>query len=627
MIKRLPLAGLLLALVVAWFCYSAGFEATFQFDDGANLSGLAEVSDSESYWDFVLSGQAGPTGRPLSLITFALQAEQWEKGAAGFLRVNVLIHLFNAIVLAGCLWLLATRVERVREYALELSCAVAGLWVVMPLISGASLMVVQRMTTLSAMFVLLGLAGYLLARAGLQQSPKRSLVLMGTSVGLGTLLAATAKESGALLPIYILIIEATLLSAPATVHRRHWQLFKGAFLWLPLVLIGAYLLTLLPYDESIIVRRGFSASERLMSQAEILWVYLFKALAGSPGSLGVYQGLAEVSRSILSPLTLLAVLAWLVLLVGAIAWRRRYPLVAFVVLWYLGGHLVESTAVPLELYFEHRNYLPIAGVLFGVLAFLYVHTESSRRVARIVIPILFLANATFLYGFATLLTDPPVTARYWYAKYPDSDRAMMHYARMRYMEAGMRASVGAMSDFVDRNPEYGFYRIYEFEAGCELSPEEIRKADLDVVVDSVAAARFSYVTASMLSNLWSTVSARGCGEVTGTDVINLAEAVYGIDMYANDRFYGSLHNSLLALDSRSRGDLGQAVAGLQEAFELQQSTALAEQLTGTLLDAGRQQEARKFVEQLPGHAPLNPFHAIQWRRLTERLQSRIDAVD
>ena len=52
----------------------------------------------------------------------------------------------------------------------------------------------------------------------------------------------------------------------------------------------------------------------------------------------------------------------------AIVYRANPVLkpVAFGIAFFLGGHLLESTVLPLELYYEHRNYLPSFGDLPGI---------------------------------------------------------------------------------------------------------------------------------------------------------------------------------------------------------------------------------------------------------------------
>jgi hypothetical protein len=207
--NRLVLIGFCAVLTFAWFCYQPAISGTFQLDDEFNLRGLLKVEDTQSAIDFIFSGMAGPTGRPLALASFALQAEHWEQGASAFLRVNIVIHLINAALLALCLYQLSLRRAVARNEAALVAAAAAGLWVLMPLLATASLLVVQRMTTLSAMFMLLGLSGYLFARAQMSNRPKQALAGMSASLVAGTVLATLCKESGALLPVLVLVLEAS----------------------------------------------------------------------------------------------------------------------------------------------------------------------------------------------------------------------------------------------------------------------------------------------------------------------------------------------------------------------------------------------------------------------------------
>jgi len=67
--------------------------------------------------------------------------------------------------------------------------------------------------------------------------------------------------------------------------------------------------------------------------------------------------------------TVPAVLGWRA--ASAVIRRQKEgPIVAFGVLFFLGGHLLESTILPLEIAHEHRNYLPMYGIL--LMLFFYV---------------------------------------------------------------------------------------------------------------------------------------------------------------------------------------------------------------------------------------------------------------
>jgi hypothetical protein len=98
--NRPVLIGFCVVLAFAWFCYQPAISGAFQLDDEFNLGGLANVDDARSAFDFTFSGISGPTGRPLALASFALQADSWDIGAAPFLKINILIHLVNAALLA-----------------------------------------------------------------------------------------------------------------------------------------------------------------------------------------------------------------------------------------------------------------------------------------------------------------------------------------------------------------------------------------------------------------------------------------------------------------------------------------------------------------------------------------------
>jgi hypothetical protein len=233
---------------------------------------------------------------------------------------------------------------------------------------------------------------------------------MSVSLVIATGLAALCKESGLLLPVLVLVVESTLLERPDAINVRHWRVWKGLFLGLPLLVILVYLASRLPYSESLVQRRNFNAWERLLTEAKILWIYVYKAVLGMPAKLGIYQQPPEVLRNPFGAAALMSWLSWLALLIAAISWRRRFPLAAFAVLWFFAGHLIESTVVPLELYFEHRNYLPIIGPVFAISSALLLGSSVLRRAAVILVPTYLLLSAYFLHGFASLLGEPSLAA-------------------------------------------------------------------------------------------------------------------------------------------------------------------------------------------------------------------------
>jgi hypothetical protein len=625
--SHLYLISFLVALLLAGFCYWPALGGEFQLDDVGNLEDLAYVEDASSAADFVLSGKAGPLGRPLALLTFALQAEHWEQGASAFLRVNILIHLLNALLLAACLYQLCLLRDVERGNAILVATAAASMWVVMPLLASASLLVVQRMTTLSALFMLLGLGGYLIARSRIEAAPTKAMVWMSVSIGAGTLSAALCKESGLLLPAFVLVLEATVLDRPQTVTKGIWRLWHALFLLLPTLAVIAYLVSIPPYPDWLVARRDFGAWERLLTETQILWVYLQKALLGLPANLGVYQTPPGVSRSLFEPLTLLASISWLALGTASIIWRRRYPLFALAVLWYLIGHVIESTVVPLELYFEHRNYLPVIGPLFALCAWLLLAGTRLRSAGIVVVPAYILVSAYFLHSFASLWGEPSLASRYWALKYPDSARAVTTMATYQMTEEGPLRTLSTIDRFVIENPQYAYLRIQELNLRCMYLPDQDHAAVFAELERELPAVDFTYTAGTMLSEFFSTVIARECNGVDFDTVVELADLLLRNPRYVNDRLYNQFHHKLLAGIARQQGDDAAALEHLQRAIGFGPSSELNSMTVTMLAGAGEFAAANAVIDDAMRQRPGNLLRAAAWQRELQKLRDYVRELE
>lgn len=624
---HLSLAGFAIVLLLAWFCYQPALSGDFQLDDRANLSGLAQVSDAHTATEFALSGTSGPTGRPLAMATFALQSDSWDEDPGAFLRVNVLIHLFNAVLVAACLYRL-TLVQGVgRNNAAIVAVLAAGIWVLMPLLATSSLAVIQRMTTLSATLALLGLLGYLLARSRIEQSPGPALLGMSASLVLGTGLSLLAKETGLLLPAYVLVLEATILRRPEAVASLYWRGWQIVFLGLPVAVVLLYLAWRANYPDWTVARHGFTAWERLLSELPLLWVYLKKALVGLPATLGVYQAPPGIRRSLFEPAVLLSAIGWLVAVVAAIVYRRRRPVFAMAVLWYLAGHVMESTVLSLELYFEHRNYLPIAGPVYAVAAAAILGRSWVRRAALAIAPLWLLLNAGFLYYFASLSGDPSTSSRYWAHHFPDSVRAVSTMATYQLGEEGPIRTLQTLDQFVAAHPRFGYLRIQELNLRCKIMPDADHGQVLRELEQLLPAVDFTFTAGRMLSQLLDTIVAAECRGVDLNTIATIAERLRGNPRYVQLPAYNRFHHKLLAGIALRSGDLQQTIDQLERAIEFGASSELNMLMVATLGSAGDFDAARRFIDEARSAAPLNPVRAIAWRRDLDNLREYIHELE
>ena len=624
--RQRPVAALLLGLTIlcGWFAYAPALGGEFLLDDVSNLGGLRLVEDKLSALTFVFSGEAGPVGRPLALATFVPQAPAWGESAEPFLLVNILIHLANACLLARVLCLLCIARRLREEQALFVAIAASAIWLFTPLLASSSLMIIQRMTTLSAFFMLLGLAGYLQARQKVELHPTRSLIGMSLSLIGGTTLAVLAKESGALLPIYVLVLEATVLARPASVGPSRWKGWKAVFLLLPTAIVLAYLAWRVPYSDELVLKRGFTAWERLLTESRILWQYLFNAFFPQAGVLGPFHDGYPVARTLLDPITMLAFFGWIVALVMAMFWRRRYPLFSFAVLWFLAGHLLESTVLPLELYFEHRNYLAIIGPVCALCIILARVPAARLRLAYAGTFAYVLINALVLFSYTSLWGSPPVAARYWQEQFPESVRAATTAAQFRLAAEGPEAALQVLHRLVDNNPEAGFTLIPALNLSCIIAPNVDHRPTVVQLGRLLENVSFSYTAGTMLSELFTTVSRVGCNGVDSNTVTTLARTILNNKRYKNDAAYNQLHHKLIARILRHEGKYDQVIQHLEQAISYQPSADLNMMMVTTYADAQDFDAARAFIEAARQDHPWQPMKRFVWSAGLDELVRYID---
>ena len=209
MLRWLGLAGMLLLVALV---YWPGLRGPFIFDDFPALVNnprvLVHGLNPAALWRAAMSFEQGGSGRPLAMLTFAINhaisgAHPW-----GWKLTGVLVHLLNT----GLVCLLCQRLlvlAGVKSHVRLSSAALALLWGVHPLQVSSVLYVVQRMETLSLTFVLMALLAYLRGRC-LQVRGARGWPWIVSSALL-VLVSLGSKETGALFPLYTLALELTLL--------------------------------------------------------------------------------------------------------------------------------------------------------------------------------------------------------------------------------------------------------------------------------------------------------------------------------------------------------------------------------------------------------------------------------
>lgn len=385
------LIAMAVVLGLAWSAYQPGLAGGFLFDDWVNLDALGAfgpIDNATTLWRYLTSGNADFTGRPLALASFLLDARDWPADPYSFKRTNLILHLTNGVLLAELLRQLGRALYlspvaaafdgagSATDEALRIDLAAvlgSALWLLHPLLVSTTLYVVQREAMLPATFILIGLIGYIAGRKRAAAGQRRGVWLAAAFITGCTVFATLCKANGALLPLLAWLLDALLLAPRLPVTRVRtataFRRMRRLILMPPsLLLLAALLVVAVQGFTNGISVRPWSLGERLLTQARVMVDYLDLLWLPRPYSHGLFNDGFLVSHGLLSPATTLSCIALLTLLAGAaFTLRRRQPMLAAAILFFFAAHLMESGVVPLEMYFEHRNYVP-AMLMFWPLA-------------------------------------------------------------------------------------------------------------------------------------------------------------------------------------------------------------------------------------------------------------------
>lgn len=622
-----PWAPLIALLAIGWVAYRPALSGTFLLDDYGNLDGLRAVTDARSAIHFVLTGDSGPLGRPLALASFLPQASAWAQSAAPFLQVNILIHLLNGFLMFLLARQLAQAVLRDRQDAQAIALGTTAVWLFMPLLASSTLLIVQRMTTLSATFVLCGLNGYIAARQHLDPEPRAALIGMSLALAICTLLAVFTKENGVLLPTLVLVVEATLLRPPVSLSARWWNAWRGLFLVAPSLLVIAFLVAQVPYPDDLVARREFTAVARLASEARILWEYLLHAFFAPGADLGPFHE-ARKASSLFSDLgATAAVVAWITVVLAAAQWRHRYPVAAFAVFWFLAGHLLESTTVPLELYFEHRNYVPIIGPVFALCFLLLRVPRRYRVISGAALTVYAVVNVGILFGVTSMWGNPLLAASLWHSQDPASVRAATTLASQQLSSLGPEPAIDTLREFAEASPRHAYIRIPELNLVCVTAPGQDHSDLVEYLETSLPSAAYSLTAGEMLDQLLTTSLSDSCDSVRPGTVAVLASALMKNPRYSGSSRYTQFHHMLMARIARAAGDSAATLDHLAIAVEIRPGDDLNLMTVMTLVEENRFDAARNFISEARRSLSLQPLRRYNSSRYLDDLLSYVDEAE
>jgi len=593
--------ALALSLVLCALCMWPALSGPFIFDDFPNLENMRHLNAGvtrESLGQYLGSVKGNP-GRPLAMVSFLIEDASWPTYPADYKRNNLLLHL-----LVGLLILLFTlrltsliSIPNSSRFWAAILCATA--WMISPIQLSSTMLVVQRMNILSTLFVLCGLLAYLTC---LEQEGRRAMgrvLLAGLALSMFGGLALLCKENGVLIFAYAGALNYTLLrnriACLPTLARACLQIGVAA----PIVL----LVVLAVFNWQSIVEtyqiRSFTLYERMITQPRILLDYLSNIFLPRIGGQGLLHDDYPFSRGLLDPpITIMAILAWSAALIAAVKWRKRAPLASFAVFWFLGGHLIESTVVALELYFEHRNYLPMVGPLFALAVLAVRQNGEKLKLAMVGVACWLAANAALTRINAATWGDRGLQAQVWLSEHPNSQRAVQ-MAAAYYLESGdFGLARRTIEDGISQIPNAEDLQLQSLLLDCFDKTVGLNQVNWAKAVDVAGKSRYSHLHGTIVGSLVLQLLGDAChGTLTREMTFQFGEALLGNPNFQqHPESLAHVHYELARIHAVN-GELDPLIDRLDLAYAFNPFPSIPREQAIYLLSAGLPNEALDYIEK------------------------------
>ncbi len=472
--RQIAAPALIVLILLTVAAYSDSFRVPFFFDDRPAILRNPTIRHLWPGRDLLNPPVSGVSGRPVANFSLAVNYVLGGTSVWGYHFANLAIHILTGLVLFG----IARRTLRRPILAGKLksdaggadpagiadmaALAVAGIWLLHPLLTETVTCIVQRTESIVSLFYLLTIYCFIRGAENSETGgrspaagsnpasasrPPTSALWFPASV-LCCLMGMASKEVMATAPLLVLLYDRTFLSGSFRVAaRRHMRtyLFLAAT-WLPLA--GLVLHAGGSRGRAAGFGLGITPWSYALTQCQAVVHYVRLALWPFP--LVVDYGGATVAD-------LAAVLPQAIFLGAAVAltmyalWRR--PVAGFLGAWFFVILAPSSSVIPLvsQTMAEHRMYLPLAAVTTGT-----------------VIGIQILAGRRSRWIFCALL--PALTLLTW-ARNQDYRSEVSIWSKTVALRPGNLRARNELANALEdagKNAE----AIAQYEAAMQLAPDD-----------------------------------------------------------------------------------------------------------------------------------------------------------
>ena len=496
-------------IVITTIIYYPALNGPFLSDDYPNIIANESIRvNNLSYSELkeaVLSSPASKFKRPVSILTFTLNY-YFSNGFSNYAikMTNLMLHLMCGIgfllLTRKIIYYLMPQQNNKYEY---IALGVFSLWLLHPLYVSTVLYAVQRMAILSTFFVVYGCVSYIYLREKLLINGSHFYLCI-LSIIFFTLAGFFSKENGALLCGFLLLIEYYIFDFKFHSSIKKWKKYLLVnLLVLPVLFIFAYLLyTYAITPSGNLEQYYYSLNDKVLTEFRILWKYVAWLMLFEPESMSLLHDDIIMSKSLFSPVTtIISIILWVIVLSLTLYFLKNKNIIIFGIIWFLWGHILESTVLALVPIYEHRNYLPGFGIILIFSYFLNIFSKANKSKRNIGYALLFIM--VFLLPVKLLIErtndwkNEATLNSSIIRKHPNSPSSYIWAGGLLYHSGDFKNAIHAIRTGANVMPSELAFLTVEASMRCQSEPDKVFPQEF---IDMLNREN-RYVVATMLLKL------------------------------------------------------------------------------------------------------------------------------
>lgn len=393
-----------LVVILGALLYANSLQVPFYLDDYREIVFSPMIKDLSSFIHNLSTGGIGALfSRSFGCLTFAINYQFSGLNVFGYHLVNIVIHLMAALLVFRLVsltlqtphFVTGSDKNTIGKRLNFIAFLAALLFVAHPLQTSAVTYIIQRYASLVALLYMISFSFYVQARIIMKGPVKRYVACAALFLAalVSAMLAFMTKQNAVTLPLVIILYE--MMFFPDNIKKKAkfiGMLFTASLIGISIIIVASGKpigILLAKLDRATTVEPAISRLDYLATQMRVLVTYLRLLLFPVDQQLDYNYTIAtgflnaQVLMSSALLFTLFSIAVYCLVLAQRKAGRfgGATPLlriISFGIFWFFITHLVESSIIPItDVIFEHRMYLPSAGLFMAIAAAVFLAGNTS----------------------------------------------------------------------------------------------------------------------------------------------------------------------------------------------------------------------------------------------------------